>query len=219
VLCLLLFLNSSVVFIPLLVLAAQDEWQSQPASEDSSPGDDDSAEEFGADAPDDSSDDDADVIDEVWHTPHHPVSGIEVQVNSQCHACNLCISRRSQLVGDDSRIAHPVHHVALHLQVDQASLRLYERSKLRYYYAIVEFDGITTATRVYTECDGLEFQLSSCKFDLRFVPDEQVGCYDMCAAEDAHSQLSAYQVCLADSPINSTYHDHRASRGVKCEMW
>ena len=60
------------------------------------------------------------------------------------------------------------------VQVDQARLRLYERSKLRYYYAIVEFDSVKTATRVYTECDGLEFQLSSCKFDLRFVPDEQV---------------------------------------------
>jgi hypothetical protein len=62
----------------------------------------------------------------------------------------------------------------VHMQVDQARLRLYERSKLRYYYAIVEFDSVKTATRVYTECDGLEFQLSSCKFDLRFVPDEQV---------------------------------------------
>jgi hypothetical protein len=62
----------------------------------------------------------------------------------------------------------------MHMQVDQARLRLYERSKLRYYYAIVEFDSVKTATRVYTECDGLEFQLSSCKFDLRFVPDEQV---------------------------------------------
>jgi len=59
--------------------------------------------------------------------------------------------------------------------VDQAQLRMYERSKLRYYYAIAEFDSVNTAARVYSECDGMEFQLSSCKFDLRFVPDEQVG--------------------------------------------
>lgn len=58
-------------------------------------------------------------------------------------------------------------------EVDQTQLRLYERSKLRYYYAIAEFDSVDTATRIYTECDGLEFQLTSCKFDLRFVPDEQ----------------------------------------------
>lgn len=62
----------------------------------------------------------------------------------------------------------------VNVQVDQTQLRLYERSKLRYYYAIVEFDSVDTATRIYTECDGLEFQLTSCKFDLRFVPDEQV---------------------------------------------
>ena len=77
------------------------------------------------------------------------------------------------MVGDmqDTNLSTPC---CMHMQVDQARLRLYERSKLRYYYAIVEFDSVQTATRVYTECDGLEFQLSSCKFDLRFVPDEQV---------------------------------------------
>jgi hypothetical protein len=75
---------------------------------------------------------------------------------------------------------------AMCLQVDQTQLRLYERSKLRFYYAIVEFDSVKTATRVYTECDGLEFQLSSCKFDLRFVPDEQVCRCAMCGAKHLH---------------------------------
>ncbi|PRW59387.1 Pre-rRNA-processing esf1 [Chlorella sorokiniana] len=58
-------------------------------------------------------------------------------------------------------------------EVDQRRLRLYERSKLRYYYAIITCDTAATANRLYEECDGMEFMKTACKFDLRFVPDEQ----------------------------------------------
>ena len=54
---------------------------------------------------------------------------------------------------------------------------------------IIEFDSVESATRVYTECDGMEFQLSSCKLDLRFVPDDQVCC--LCGHFATQSALSA----------------------------
>ena len=60
-------------------------------------------------------------------------------------------------------------------EVRKRKLQLYERSRLRYYYAIVDCADVATAARLYDECDGLEFLRSACKFDLRFVPDQQVG--------------------------------------------
>ena len=59
-------------------------------------------------------------------------------------------------------------------EVDREALRLYERSKLRWYYAVAECDSARTAAHLYAECDGMEYGLSACKFDLRFVPDAQV---------------------------------------------
>jgi len=45
-------------------------------------------------------------------------------------------------------------------EVDHAKLRLYERSKLRWYYAIVDCDSIETANQLYDECDGMELMKS-----------------------------------------------------------
>jgi hypothetical protein len=52
-------------------------------------------------------------------------------------------------------------------------VRMYERAKLRWYFAIATFDSPVTANRVYEECDGHEFEESAVCFDLRFVPDSE----------------------------------------------
>jgi hypothetical protein len=58
-------------------------------------------------------------------------------------------------------------------ELDTNKLRHYERSKLRWYYAIVVCDSSKTANEIYNECDCMELMKSANRFDLRFVPDDQ----------------------------------------------
>lgn len=76
--------------------------------------------------------------------------------------CTVCIAEDKM---SSTRKAQEMEH--MDDKVSQERLRLYELSKLRYYYAIVTCDAPETAAAIYEQCDGLELEKSQSMMDLR----------------------------------------------------
>lgn len=56
--------------------------------------------------------------------------------------------------------------------LDEIKLRRYELNKLRYYFAVVTFDSVATASAIYGALDNQELEMTANKLDMRFVPED-----------------------------------------------
>ena len=57
-------------------------------------------------------------------------------------------------------------------ELNRARLRQYQLNRLKYYFAVIVCDSKETANKIYEDCDSTEYEKSTCRIDLRFIPDD-----------------------------------------------
>jgi hypothetical protein len=91
--------------------------------------------------------------------------------NSKCTDLS-CVDVNCENEGNSDRINDNQNDCVLDdtNEFNPEKLRLYEASRLKYFFAVVEFVNAGFADVAYKEIDGMEFEHSSAALDLRIIP-------------------------------------------------
>jgi hypothetical protein len=96
----------------------------------------------------------------------------EHDVDSQADEGSTSGADDSDMEDQEEEKQYKVDTVLDESDFDPEKLRAYEASKLKYYFAVVEFLTPDHADIAYREVDGMEFEHSSAAIDLRTLPIE-----------------------------------------------
>ncbi|GAB6020676.1 hypothetical protein CHUAL_003345 [Chamberlinius hualienensis] len=97
-------------------------------------------------------------------------------------------------------------------------LRQYQLNRLNYYYAVIDCDSVETAAKLYDECDGLEFESSATKVDMRFIPDDMEFNEEPHGVADIQVDASSYRpkyfttTALQSSNVHLTWDETNPDR-------
>jgi len=91
--------------------------------------------------------------------------------------------------------------------VQQRKLRQYQLTRLKYFYAVIVCDSVSTAEKVYADLDGHDYESSGTKLDLRFIPDDMT--FDDDPKEVCTSLPSADSVYEPEAFVTKALHQSK----------
>ncbi|GMR48085.1 hypothetical protein PMAYCL1PPCAC_18280, partial [Pristionchus mayeri] len=110
-----------------------------------------------------------------------------------------------------------------HHDKKREAIRKYQMERLKYFYAVLVCDSEQTASAVYENCDGAEYENSGLRLDLRFIPDEMPFDEDRLkekvTADDVDSskykQREISNVATASTKVKLTWEESDVNRTKK----
>ncbi|XP_057329046.1 ESF1 homolog [Microplitis mediator] len=97
-------------------------------------------------------------------------------------------------------------------------IRQYQLNRLKYYVAVIVFDSKSSAEKIYTALDGIEYESTATKIDLRVITDDKVFNQEPKEVCDKYPDVSKYKprnfitTALQQVNVKSTWDENNMGR-------